>query len=70
VPIEQKLAYTIADLVKLGPNPRTQIFEEIKRGRLRARRCGRRTIVLRDDYAEYLQSLPILNSSRDEGDQA
>lgn len=63
IPVERKLAFTISDLVQLGPNSRTQIFEEIKQGRLKARRCGRRTVVLNEDYAAYLKALPILDHS-------
>jgi len=38
---------------------RTKIFRAIKDGRLRARKDGRRTIVLPDDLAKFLHSLPL-----------
>lgn len=37
---------------------RTFVFDEIKRGRLRARKAGRRTVILPEDAVAYLQSLP------------
>ena len=37
---------------------RSTIFEDIKVGRLKARKAGRRTLILRDDLAAWLASLP------------
>jgi excisionase family DNA binding protein len=39
---------------------RTTIYEEIKRGRLRARKCGKRTIITEDDAEDFLRSLPLV----------
>lgn len=36
---------------------RTSVFHVIRDGRLIARKCGRRTIVLRSDLEAFLQSL-------------
>ena len=37
---------------------RTKAYEEIKRGRLRARKIGRRTVIAVDDAEAWLQRLP------------
>ena len=52
-----KLAYSIQELVKLQPLGRSSIYEEIKSGRLRATKAGRRTIFLADDIVEWLEAL-------------
>lgn len=39
---------------------RTTVYEEIKLGRLRARKCGKRTIITEDDAEEWLQHLPSI----------
>jgi excisionase family DNA binding protein len=42
---------------------RSLIFNEIKSGRLIARKAGRRTIVARDDALAYLRSLPVAGTA-------
>ena len=44
---------------RYGPG-RTTIYEEIKLGRLRARKCGKRTFITEDDAEDWLQSLPLV----------
>jgi hypothetical protein len=44
-----------------GPG-RTTIYQEIKAGRLRARKCGKRTIITEDDAEDWLRSLPVVAS--------
>jgi len=39
---------------------RTTTYEEIKSGRLRARKCGKRTLIAEDDAEDWLRSLPIV----------
>jgi excisionase family DNA binding protein len=39
---------------------RTKIYEEIKSGRLRARKCGKRTIISEDDAEDWLRRLPLI----------
>jgi excisionase family DNA binding protein len=41
---------------------RTKIYEAIAKGELRARKCGKRTLVLRDDLRHFLGSLPSAHS--------
>ncbi len=40
---------------------RTTIYKEIKAGRLRARKCGKRTIIADEDGEDWLRGLPIVN---------
>jgi hypothetical protein len=49
-----KRALRVADL----PFGRTKAYQEIKRGRLRAVKCGKSTFILLEDYERYLKSLP------------
>jgi hypothetical protein len=55
-----KTAYRISDL----PVGKTKAYEEIRSGRLRALKCGRRTIILPEDYERWLKSLPTITASR------
>ena len=46
---------------RYGPS-RTKTYEEIKCGRLRAIKCGKRTLVTEDDAEAWLRSLPPVTS--------
>jgi len=54
-----QLAYTISDVEKRSRIGRTLIYSEIASGRLKARKVGRRTIVLEGDLRTWLDSLPV-----------
>ena len=45
---------------------RTRFYQEVKTGRLRVRKVGRRTIVTSDDADEWLSNLPALHGELDE----
>jgi hypothetical protein len=51
-------AYSIADCTKRGPVGRSTIYKEIAAGRLKARKVGRRTIILVEDWQSYWAGLP------------
>jgi len=55
---DNKLAFHINDAVGAGAGSRSEIYEALRRGDLKAKNRGRRTIILRDDLAAYLASLP------------
>ncbi len=60
-------AYTIIEVchhTKLG---RTKVYQLISDGLLKARKIGKRTIVLRTDLEEFLNSLEPYNSKNTEG---
>lgn len=56
--MKQKLAYTIAEAVETGAGSRTKVYEAINAGTLKARKRGKRTIILAADLQEFLDSLP------------
>jgi hypothetical protein len=68
-PATEKLALGIADVVRLSGLCRTLVYGEIRAGRLPARKCGRRTIVLRQDFEAFLQGLPSVPVTHPAGDQ-
>ena len=54
----QKLAYTIEEAAKAGAGGRTAVYDAINAGILKARKRGKRTIILHDDLQRFLESLP------------
>lgn len=54
----EKQAYTIHELTELGPLGRSSLYEAIRGGTLTARKFGRSTIVLKDDWERFLLQLP------------
>lgn len=55
---DDKLAFHIPEVTAAGGGSRSEVYEALKRGDLRAKKRGRRTIILRDDLAAYLSNLP------------
>ena len=53
-----KLAYTINETVDQGAGSRTIVYEAINAGTLKAKKRGKRTIILAADLIQYLESLP------------
>jgi hypothetical protein len=45
---------------------RTRFYQEVKSGRLKVRKIGRRTIVTVGDAEEWLDNLPVLQEALDE----
>lgn len=60
-PTAAKLGYTIAEFTSAHGVGKTKVFAEIKAGRLRARKCGARTLILEDDARVWRESLPDLH---------
>ena len=54
----EKLAYTIDELAERGGGGRTGIYEAINSGKLKAKKRGKRTIILAPHAVEYLENLP------------
>jgi hypothetical protein len=55
-----KLALSISEVVRASGVGRTLVFAEIKAGRLIAHKCGRRTLILEEDYLRWLRALPVV----------
>jgi predicted DNA-binding transcriptional regulator AlpA len=53
-----RTAITVADLVDELGLSRSKLYTEIKAGRLKPRKIGRKTIFLVDDVRRYLDGLP------------
>jgi len=53
----KKPVYSLQELLQNQPLGRSSIYKEIKSGRLRATKAGRRTIFLADDIVEWLEAL-------------
>jgi excisionase family DNA binding protein len=51
-------ALSIAEACATAGIGRTKIYEAIANGSLQARKCGKRTLVLRADLRAYLAALP------------
>jgi len=58
VNITDRLAFDVDQLDAVCGLGRTRAFEEIQTGRLKARKAGRRTLVLREDLEDWLRALP------------
>ena len=54
-------AFTLSELEASGPLSRSAIYREIRDGRLIARKAGKSTIVLAEDWDAYLRALPRMN---------
>lgn len=62
IPLQDKLSFHIDEATKAGAGSRSEIYKALREGKLKAKKRGRRTIILRDDLAEYLASLPAYRS--------
>ena len=54
----QREGLSIAEACSVAGIGRTTIYQAIADGKLKARKCGKRTLVLRDDLRDFLASLP------------
>jgi excisionase family DNA binding protein len=60
----KKAAYSLNELTEVTSLCRTKIFELVKSGRLRATKCGRRTLFLATDISDFLSRLPPAGGQR------
>ena len=49
---------SVAEACAVAGIGRTKIYQAISEGSLKARKCGKRTLVLRDDLRDFLAALP------------
>ena len=57
----ESLAYSVGDAAKIAGVGRSFFFEEIRVGRLIARKAKGRTLILHQDLVDYLSDLPTRN---------
>ena len=53
------LCFTICQVCEETSVGRTTVYAAIKDGHLRARKVGRRTVILKDDVESWLQGCPV-----------
>jgi excisionase family DNA binding protein len=58
-----RLAYTIDEVSKLLTLGRTSLYSRLKSGELRARKCGKRTLILHEDLQQFLSDLDSVQPS-------
>lgn len=51
----QKISYSVADAAQMTTLSKAHLWNEIKAGKLKASRIGRRILILRDDLLVYLR---------------
>lgn len=56
-PIGSRLLYSLAEFRNLTSLSKTRVFEELKEGRLRAVKCGRRTLIPAAEVEAWIASL-------------
>jgi hypothetical protein len=61
------LAYTIPEFVAAARVCKSKIYTEIAAGRLKAKKAGRRTVILRSEAERYLAALPDLTPKHSSG---
>lgn len=62
----QPVTYDIKTICQLTSLGQTQVYEEIKAGNLKAKKCGRRTLVTAESLAEWLEGLKNYSQHREE----
>jgi excisionase family DNA binding protein len=58
--IAARTAYSVAEVMVQSGLGRDTIYKAIHQGRLKARKLGRRTVVLASDLQAFLESLPVM----------
>lgn len=59
-----RVTYSITEVMLLTGLGRDTVYKRIHAGQLRARKCGRRTLVLASDLQRFLEALPTLGAAR------
>lgn len=58
---QEALALSTDEACEIGSFGKNTLYDAIRDGRLKARKIGRKTIILRADLEAYLHSLPTLD---------
>jgi hypothetical protein len=65
-----KLVHSIAGAADAADAGRNMIYDAINNGQLKAKKMGRRTIILDEDLREWLATLPDFESGKDAAEMA
>jgi excisionase family DNA binding protein len=60
----ERMGMSVAECCYIGGVGKSFLYEEIGRGNLPARKIGRRTIVLRDDFMRWVESCPLISPKK------
>ena len=60
---DDRIAYSVHDSTRVSGVGRTTTFNAIRAGHLKVRKLGRRTLILKKDLEEWLNSLPTTNAA-------
>jgi excisionase family DNA binding protein len=60
-------ALSVEEVLEITGISRPTFYEHAFAGRIKARKLGRRTVVLESDLREYLESLPTLEGQQGKG---
>jgi excisionase family DNA binding protein len=60
----RKRALTIQEFSQVYGLGRTRVYQELRSGRLRGRKIGKRTVITTDDAEDWLRSLPVIEAAR------
>ena len=52
--IQNKIAYSVEEISKQTTLSKAFLRNEIRAGNLKVKRCGRRVLILKDDFMNYL----------------
>ncbi|MFO0389953.1 MAG: helix-turn-helix domain-containing protein [Alphaproteobacteria bacterium] len=56
--LNDKALYSVTEVIELVGIGRTMLYKEIRAGRLKIRKCGKRTLILATELNRWLESLP------------
>jgi excisionase family DNA binding protein len=59
----ERFGYAVSEAAEVSGVGRTVLYDEIRAGRLTARKIGRRTVILRDDLMRWLRERPVLKTA-------
>ena len=62
-PMLDPLAVTVADACNVASSSRSELYAAILRGELRARKRGRKTLILMADLRAWVEALPEFKTS-------
>lgn len=51
---KERLAYSVEDISEQTTLSKAFLRNEIRAGKLKVKRCGRRVLILKDDFMDYL----------------
>lgn len=60
---DARLAHSIAEAVRLTGLSRTYLYAALRTGALKARKVGRRTLILDDDLRVWITSFPAVREA-------